>query len=206
MEALKKITLSFSIVMASLITLNAQDAKQQEAFTTSYTLEYNGDYQKAIDAIKKVYDEKSYELNLRAGWLNYEAALYIESQQFYQKAISLNPNSIEAKLGYIYPATALGNKDQVINQYSEILKIDTQNATANYQLGLYYYYKKDYKKGINYFEKLVTLSPSGYDALLMYAWTEFQLGKTIEAYQLFNKVLLISPNDKSALEGLALIK
>jgi len=206
MEALKKIIPTLSIVAVSLAAAYAQDAVQQEAFTTSYTLEYNGEYQKAIDVIKKVYDEKSYELNLRAGWLSYEAGLYIESQQFYQKAISVNPNSIEAKLGYIYPAIALGNKDQVINQYTKILEIDSQNATANYQLGLYYYYKKDYKKGIKYFEKLVTISPSGYDALLMDAWTNLQLGKTIEAYELFNKVLLISPNDKSALEGLGLIK
>jgi hypothetical protein len=40
----------------------------------------------------------------------------------------------------------------------------------------------------------------------MFAWTNYMLGKTREAKILFNKVLLISPNDISATEGLGLIK
>jgi Flp pilus assembly protein TadD len=40
----------------------------------------------------------------------------------------------------------------------------------------------------------------------MLAWTNFRLTKYKEAKQLFNKVLLLAPNDASALEGIALIK
>jgi len=40
----------------------------------------------------------------------------------------------------------------------------------------------------------------------MFAWTNLKLGKTREAQVLFNKVLMLSPDDKSALEGLSLIK
>jgi hypothetical protein len=40
----------------------------------------------------------------------------------------------------------------------------------------------------------------------MSAWTNYFLGNKNEAKALFNKVLLYSPNDKSALEGLGLIK
>jgi hypothetical protein len=40
----------------------------------------------------------------------------------------------------------------------------------------------------------------------MLAWTNLQLGKSREARVLFNKVLLYSPGDKSALEGMGLIK
>jgi hypothetical protein len=42
--------------------------------------------------------------------------------------------------------------------------------------------------------------------MLMFAWTSYFMGKTREAKILFSKVLLISPNDKSATEGMALIK
>jgi Flp pilus assembly protein TadD len=48
--------------------------------------------------------------------------------------------------------------------------------------------------------------PFSYDGLLMYAWTNYQLGKFADAKILFNKVLLLSPADKSAKEGLGLIK
>ena len=184
----------------------AQTDKVVAAFSKSYTEEKNADYVGAIMTIKEVYDAKSYELNLRLGWLYYEVGQNKESMSFYQLAMNLMPNSIEAKLAYVYPAAALGNMDQVVAQYKKILEIDPQNTTANYKMGMIYYYKKDYPAATTYFEKVVSIYPFGYDTLLMYAWTNFQLGKTNEAKVLFNKVLMLSPNDTSALEGLALIK
>lgn len=206
MEILKKIMFATSFAIITLNNVNAQDAAIQEAFNNSYTLEYKGEYAKAAEAIKKVYDEKSYEINLRAAWLNYEAGFYTESQNYYKKAVVLKPYSLEAKFGYIYPTAALGNMDQVIVQYNKILEIDPQNTSANYRMGLYYYDKKDFQSAYKYFEKVVNLYPFGYDALLMYAWANYQLGKTKEAKVLFKKALLLSPTSKSALEGLNLIK
>ena len=204
MENLRKI-MSLTVIIIS--TLNSFYAQQtlQEAFNASYTLEYNGEYVKAVEAIKVAFDENSYESNLRAGWLNYEAGLYIESQNYYKKAMALRSNSIEAKFGYISPATALGNMDQVISQYDKIIKIDPKNTTANYMLGSIYYDRKNFQSAFKYFENVVTLYPFGHDALLMFAWTNFQLGKNKEAKNLFKKVLLLSPHSKSALDGLSLI-
>ena len=90
--------------------------------------------------------------------------------------------------------------------YNKILKISPNNTIANYRLGLIYYGKKDYQKALKLFEKVVNLYPFDYDGLLMYAWTNFMLGKTKEAKILFNKVLMLSPDDESAREGLDLIK
>lgn len=206
MENLKKILFVTLLTFFSLNTIYSQEVSLQEAFNNSYTLEYNGEYMKAVEAINKGYDEKSYGANLRAGWLNYLAGLYIESQNYYKKAIALKPNSIEAKLGYVYPATALGNMDQVIAQYKKILEIDPQNSTANYKMGLIFYDKKDFQSAYNYFEKVVNLYPFGYDALVMYAWSNFQLGKNKEAKILFKNALLLSPYSQSAIDGLSLIK
>jgi len=206
METVKKIIYATSIVLLSVKTLSAQIDAQQEAFNNSYSLEYKGEYTKAIAAIKKIYDEKSYEINLRAGWLSYEAGLFTESQNYYKKAISLKSNSLEAKFGFIYPTASLGNMSEVIAQYKKILEIDPQNTTANYRMGLYYYDKKEYQLAYKYFENVVVLYPFGYDALLMYAWSNFQVGKSKEAKVLFKRTLLLSPTSKSAIEGLSLIK
>ena len=191
---------------AVIISANAQTDKLADAFSLSYQLETKADYANAIKTLKELYDERSYELNLRLGWLSYEAGLFTESQAYYEKAIMLMPYSVEAKLGYVYPASALGNWDKVMAQYIGILAIDPQNTTVNYRLGNIYYGKKDYANAYKYFEKVVNLYPFGYDALIMYAWANYQTGKTREAKVLFNKVLLVSPGDKSALEGLSLIK
>ena len=203
----KKIKLS--IILAVFIFVSANTYAQTaviNAFKKSYTLEKKGEFKKAAEELKKVYDEKSYEINLRLGWLDYQAGLFTESASYYKKAVELMPYSEEAKFGLIYPKAALGKWDEVISLYNKILANHPNNTTANYRLGLIYYGQKNYTKAYKYFNKVVNLYPFGYDALLMLAWTNYQLGKLREAKVLFNKVLMYSPNDKSALEGLNLIK
>jgi tetratricopeptide (TPR) repeat protein len=186
--------------------LKAQTEKTIDAFSKSYEFEAASDYSKAINTMKEVYTESSYEVNLRLGWLHYMAGLFTESSAYYQKAIAVMPYSIEAKLGNTYPQAAVGNWDKVLAEYNNVLTIDPQNSTVNYKAGNIYYGRKDYQRAFKNFEKVVNLYPFGYDALLMFAWTNYQLGKLREAKVLFSKVLMIYPNDKSAKEGLALIK
>lgn len=187
--------------------LMAQDkVSLEEAFKTSYTHESNAEYSKAAEVLKKVYDEGSYELNLRLGWLDYQAGLFTESIAFYNKSILLMPMSIEARLGFVLPAAALGNWNQVITRYNEILKIDPNHYTVNYRMGLIYYGRKDYQTAYKYFEKIANLYPFDYDALYMFGWTNYRLGKLREAKVLFGKALLNKPGDASAREGYDLIK
>ena len=178
----------------------------REAFGKSYEYESKGNYAEAISVLKAVYQQDLYEINLRLGWVTYLAGQFTESSAYYQEAKKLKPYSIEAKFGFAYPASALGNWDQVINEYTEILAIDPQNSIANYRMGSIFYGRKDYAKAEKYLEKVVNLYPFDYDSLVLYAWTSLRLGKTREAQVLFNKALLNKPKDTSALEGLALIK
>jgi tetratricopeptide (TPR) repeat protein len=195
------------IILAITPPLHSQNYPAlQEAFGKSYDYEAKGNYTEAITALKNVYQEDSYETNLRLGWVTYLAGLFTESTAYYQKAMKLKPYAIEPKFGFVNPASALGNWDQIIAQYNDILAIDPQNTLANYRMGSIYYGRKDYVKAERYLEKVVNLYPFDYDSLILYAWTNLKLGKTREAQVLFNKVLLNRPKDSSALEGLALIK
>ena len=185
----------------------AQDYKAlQEAFAASYEYESKADFTKATEVLRKVYDEKSYEINLRLGWVTYKNGLFTESSAYYQKAINLKPYAIEPKLGYTYPASSLGNWDQVKTQYLEVLKIDPLHSATLYKLGLIYYGRADYTNAFKYFEKLANLFPFDYDSIIMFAWSNYRVGKFREAKVLFNKALLMKPGDSSALEGLSLIK
>lgn len=196
-----------AILMVAAIHTKAQDSSSlSTAFSTSYTYENKGEHSKAIESLKKVYDESSYEMNLRLGWLNYQLGLFTESIAYYNKAISLMPLSIEARLGFVLPASSQGNWEQVITRYNEILKLDPNHYTVNYRMGMIYYGRKDYQTAFRYFERIANLYPFDYDALLMLGWTNFQLGKLREAKVLFQKALLNRPDDTSAKEGLSLIK
>ncbi len=177
-----------------------------KAFKTSYTLEKSGSYKKAADELKKVYSDNSYEVNLRLGWLEYNAGLFDESAAHYQKALSLKPYSEEAKFGLIYPKYAQGKWSEVISLYKKILEINPSQTTANYRLGLIYFGRKNYTVAASYFEKIINLYPFDYDGNLMLAWSYYYLDKKNKAKLLFNKVLMINPNDKSAGDGLSFLK
>ena len=210
METLRKSAITMAILGLALSfpfrSFSQDYTALQTAFKNSYTWENKAEYSRAVEEIKKVYDENSYELNIRLGWLTYESGLFTESLSYYQKAMALMPYAIEPKFGYVCPAAALGNWDKVMTQYIDILKIDPNNTLANYRLGSIYYGKEDYNAAFKYFEKVANLYPFDYDNMLMFAWANYKLGKLREAKVLFGKVLLMKPEDSSALEGISLIK
>jgi tetratricopeptide (TPR) repeat protein len=200
-------------ILISLLSLflffgaKAQDsAKLIAAFEKSYANEYAGKYNDAIKDLANVYVQDSYELNLRLGWLNYLAGNFTESISYYQRSVSLRPLSIEARLGLTYPASAVGNWEQVINQYKDILKIAPNNYTANLRLGQIYLNRKDYTTAAQYFDLLISQYPFTYDVMISTAWNYYYQGKLREAKVLFHKILLIYANDESAKLGLSSIK
>jgi len=193
-------------VFLGLPSYNQDMGILSKAFDSSYTFERNGYHTNAIGIMKKHYDPSSYEINVRLGWLNYLAGIYQESADYYQKAILLKPFAIEPRLGIVLPLSATGNWNQVLEHYNKILEVDPMNSFVNYKVGMVYYYREQYEIAVKYFEKVANLYPFDYDSILMYAWTNYKLGKLREARVLFQKALLIRPGDASAEEGLGLIK
>jgi len=206
MEALKRIILTFLSVL-SVSILNAQsDAQIHAAFAESYKAELTGNYIIGVSEINSIYQADSYQTNARLGWLLLLAKQYTESINYYEKAVKLKPYSIEVRFGLIKDYNALESWDQVKAQYESILKIDPQNTTSLYWLGVLLYNRKNYDDAAKNFEKIVNLYPMDYGSIIMLAWTKFYQGKTFDAKILFNQALLLSPNDNSALSGLNQIK
>ncbi len=201
---MKKLIFAFVLFFVSLYSYGQQNII--DAFKTSYQAETKGDYAKAVKSLQNVYDANSYEMNLRLGWLTYSQGAFSQSTAYYNKAMKLMPYSVEAKMGAIYPLYALGKVDQVTDLYKQILKINPYYYKALYNLGSIYYSKGQYVQALPMFKKIVDLYPFDHDALLMYAWTNYQLKRNKEAKILFTKTLENSPSDKSAKQGLGLIK
>jgi tetratricopeptide (TPR) repeat protein len=182
------------------------DTRIQTAFADSYKAELSSNYIAGISEIKSVYVADNYAMNARLGWLLYLAKQYTESVNYYDKAIKLKPYAIEVRFGMIKALNALESWDKVKEQYEAILKIDTQNTTSLYWLGVLLYNRKDYDNAARNFEKIVNLYPMDYGSVIMLAWTRFYQGRNADARVLFNMALLLSPNDASATSGLNQIK
>lgn len=194
------------IIFLMLIGLTAIAQNRQNVFAKSYEYEKSSNYSSAIKEVKSVYEASDYFCNIRLGWLSYLSKIYSESIDYYNKAIALKPYAIEARFGCVKPLSAIESWEKVKEQYLQILKIDPQNTTANYWLGVIYYNRKDYVSANKLFEKVVNLYPLDYDSVIMLAWTKLNLGKSPDAKVLFNHALTIRPSDNSALSGLKMIK
>jgi tetratricopeptide (TPR) repeat protein len=188
------------------LSLQAQTEKAVAAFSRSLEKEKLQDYFGAIKCIQDLNDSTSYESNLRLGWLFYKAGQEKKSRTCYQNAIRFRPAAIEPRIGFGYPAYLLEDNVELIAQDRKILEIDPNNKATNGNLGLIYYYDKEYAKALPYFQKVVQMYPFDYDNNLSLAWTYFYLGKNAEAEKHFNVVLFYSPTDASAKEGLSTLK
>lgn len=206
MEILKK-GLLLVLLCLVIVAANAQsNAVLQKAFHNSYNDELNKNYVAAINDLSPYYSETSYEINIRLGWLHYLNQNYNASQNYYQKAVGLKPNSIEAKFGYVKPLSFLQSWDKVLDQYLAILKIDPQNTQASYWAGVIYYNRKQFDVAVKFFRVVTNLYPYDYDGNHMLAWSLLMAGKKSEASSYFEKALIIKPGDASSTDGLSRCK
>ncbi|MCA6073450.1 tetratricopeptide repeat protein [Fulvivirga sedimenti] len=200
-------TLLLSLLFMTLAGgLYAQDiGVLQETFKQSYAAEADSNYSGSVKILMTRYDPSSYLMNARLGWLHYLNGQYFESVQYYEKAISLMPYAIEAKLGKANPLSMMGNWEDVIKTYEEILMIDPQHSLTNYRLGLIYYNRQEYDKAMPHVERVANMYPFDYYAVVLLGWINLKMGRNREARVLFEKALQILPEDPSALEGLRTI-
>lgn len=207
MEILKKYRTFLFVAMwiPGLVVSGQNFSETKDAFQESYIQEASGNINGAITSLKDVYTEKSYEINLRLGWLSYQAGSFTESMAYYNRAIELMPYAIEPRFGVVYPGAAMGNWSMVTAQYEKILEISPNNSVAMHRLGLILYGRGEYEAARKQFQKVVNLYPFDYDGLTMLAWSNFKLNSFREAKVLFQKALLHTPGGTSALEGLELL-
>jgi tetratricopeptide (TPR) repeat protein len=207
MEFLKREAILFILLLAVFPVFGQVNQETlEQAFLRSYELEKTKDFAAAAEELNNVYDQSSYEINLRMGWLYYNAGQFDESVTYYSRAQQLKPYSEEARFGLILPKAALGQWDEVIELYNKMLEIHPNNTVVMYRLGMIYYERKNYDKALPLFNKVVDLYPFDYDGLLMLAWTSYFTGNYNQAKVLFNKVKLNNPGDASANEGLQLMR
>ncbi len=200
---MKRIVLN--LVFSAIVFAGNSQTTVSDAFSKSYTYETSKEYTKAIASMDKVYDASSYSINLRLGWLNYLAGDYTKSQSYYKKAITLEARSVEARLGYAYPLSAMGNWDDVIHIYQEILAVDPGNSLVNYRMSSIYFARKDYEKAASYAEKVVKLYPFDYDTNYLLGQIYISQGKLKEAKQHLTNALNYNPSSTEVKELLSKI-
>lgn len=190
------------ILIAILFSFKFIIAQTTEAaFSKSYSFEYETQYAKAISALTDLKTE-SYQINLRIGWLYYLSKDYTKSEQYYRKAIALEPLSIEARFGLVLPLSMVGNWNSVLATYLEIIKLDPNNSTANYRISSIYFARKDYANAKTYVGKILKFYPFDYDSNLLLGKILMAESKNAEAKKYFLKALEYNPQSEEAISAI----
>lgn len=190
---MKRAILFFALMI--FISAHAQNTTVS-AFKTSYAYEAEYNYSKAISSMEAIVDgDKKYNVSLRLGWLHYMNGDFIKSETYYKKAIELAPESIEARLGLVYPLSKLNSWDKVIEVYKSILKVDPNHSSTNYQLAYIYYVRKMYTEAITHLNNVLKLYPFDYDSNLLIGATYLKLGQIKEAKQHYLLALEYNPSN-----------
>lgn len=192
---MKKIILLITLFTFSFSIGNAQDEIRQ-AFSDSYQFESEEKYGAAISSLETVYETSNYIMNFRLGWLYYSKGDLLKSQSYYNNAITINPKSIEARFGYIYPTAALENWDDVINIYLEIITQAPSNTTALYRLGSIYNSRNQHAEASIYLAKVLELYPFDYDTNILMGQIELKQGNIQNAKKCFEAAMYYYPNSE----------
>lgn len=206
MKTINRLVCCIMMVLAASLSLNAQILMDpvEAALKVSYAAEAKGDYQAAIKALTALGSSanSAYIAQLRLGWLNTCAKEYQQSASYYKKAVQLAPLAIEPLLGQMLAQQLAENTEEAMRTGNAILRRDPNNYTAISRLAWMYYMKRDYKQAALLYRKLVGLYPSDTEMLLGLGFALKYSGEKKDADRQFNTVLLLSPDNARALEGL----
>jgi tetratricopeptide (TPR) repeat protein len=119
-----------------------------------------GEIDAAIAAYQKAltYNAINPKVHMSLGKIYYaEKGLYYESVQSYKRAIDLDPQSVEARMGLGEVYEDKGLYKEAVEEYRKVIELDDKNTGALYNLALVYE-KTDPKEAIVQWEKYIALA------------------------------------------------
>jgi len=173
-----------------------------DIWMSSYTLEANGEYEKAAAVIQPYLStgELSEFTTLRYAWLSYLQGNFSDAVRSYKQAITLNRRSIDAKLGVTLPLMAQRRWRETMRYLKQILAEAPLNYTAHIRLMVC-------EEGLRQWETLEKHAatvhahyPSDATALVYLARSHAWQGEILLAKSFYRKVLIRIPSHLEALQ------
>jgi len=188
------------ILSLNSIAFSLTDEEIREAYKNSFIYEKIEVYDNAIKSLMPVLREypNTYTVNLRMGWLHYLNRHYADSIKFYKIAMKISPLSMEAKLGILYPLLAQHNYADVESYCYQIINADYYNYYGNLRLVYALRMEEKFDLAEKVAVKMLIVYPIDTKYLLELALIKLGQGDEDYAYQLFNDILILDPENVTA--------
>lgn len=166
--------------------------------------------------------EERYYLNLgKALTDQYKAEkteyLFANVEKAFDKALKLNPDSVEALLGKgtLYSVAWLTSydidkkntpalkifTDKALKAYEAVIKVDPESTEAYLGHGTIKAYENKFKEAIVSWEKALKVAPGSANAYFNIGWANERLGQTGKALDAYNKAIEYEPEMAEAKEA-----
>jgi len=163
------------------------------AWEKSYQLAAAGKYEQAASVIEVMADSGNEYAVLRYAYLMYLQGENADSISYYSKAIELNPESLDAKLGVILPLIAQKRWRQVKSYSLQALRMSHWNYTAHVRLMIAEEGLRKWDALAEHAAQLANTYPSDATALVYLARAKAWQGDVAAAKAAYQKVLVRVP-------------
>lgn len=200
---LKQAQFFLGMFVGLLIPLQAWSAT--DPWTESYRLEALTQYEaaaKSIEGIIKDSPRNEFAI-LRHGWLSYLRGAHNDAIRDYQKALDLNPNSLEARLGLMLPLIAQQRWREVASHANKVLAVAPWNYYAHVRLMISEEGEKKWDALAKHALEVNQRYPSDATVLVYLARANDWLKNTNEARRAYEKVLERIPGHIEAMQYLS---
>jgi len=189
-------------------TLAAQDqGSAADLYRRSYAAESKGDYDEALDLMKRVHVPRSggYVLHLRTGWLLYLNGKHAQAVVEYRKASRLKPAAIEPLLGVMLPLMAERKWKEAMRVGLAVLEKAPADFTAQSRIAYIRYQQGRYPEAEKWYRKALEGYPSNVEMRTGLGWSLLRQNRFKEAEHEFRSVLNVAPDHASSQEGISRI-
>jgi TolB-like protein len=124
---------------------------------------------------------------------------WTSAEKEYKRAIELNPRYAVAHQWYGGYLSVMGRSDEAIAERKRALGLEPLSLTINFELGLAYYYARDYDHAIEQFQKTLELDPNFAAAHNFLPAAYEQKGMYSEAIAEFKKAIPLTARSESTL-------
>lgn len=176
-----------------------------DPWTESYRLEALTQYGSAAKSIEKVISDnpKNEFAILRHGWLSYLRGAHNESIRDYQKALDINPQSLDARLGLMLPLIAQQRWREVASHANKVLKVAPWNYYAHMRLMISEEGEKKWDTLAKHAQKVNQRYPSDATVLVYLARANDWLKNNKAARRAYEQVLARVPGHIEATQYLS---
>lgn len=197
-----KFILFFTLWSIASTTALAKSDTAKNVWEESYSLETNKKYAEAAQVLKSTYEKspKDEFVLIRLGWLNYLMGSYNVSTDYYSKALAVNSDSIDARLGLTLPLMAQQRWKEAALYAKQVIDMANWSFTANTRLMICQSGQALWEELEKHATEFIKHYPSDPTAFVFLGRAQAMQGKKEQAIKSYQQALVRAPTNAEALK------